>query len=249
MSAAWKWLGAHMPALESMRGINPVGAGTDFPLAWNNTYLSIAPNQICRFEWMCKEVTVVVSGSCTLRILHGGTLSYDDVPVAISFNKAQNRSGSTWDVNEPSDYGPGISSPTAFNIIDSYEVPYHTSWGEDVTIQVLMGYSLGGLMADDASIKPDLLGYSTYYKGQRLTIGVGCTTASPLGGGSLVISTSSDPAIIPVTSPFPVGSANLFHGTTTVYAGDYRSTGDGSVSLSTCEVTRTAEYAAPADIA
>lgn len=140
-------MGSYFPTQENMHDpvANPIGDGTAWPVTWKRVDGTTTADQISQFEWVTKEITFRAKGTITATVRdHTGGGNPDEVH-AIPFDHSilQTKSGTTWDVNEPTgDYVSGGQSWAATD--NTYTISFSTAWGGSEA-SVIYSFNIGDL--------------------------------------------------------------------------------------------------------
>lgn len=134
MSSPWAWFGNEFPSVQGVLDVSLTGDGTDYQILWDMTDGATTDNEICKFEWTTKTITLTISGTVNLPFLvpSTGATEMHSTPfskvLALNVNSPAT---TTWDGNEVpngSDY-PAFSSCSVFSGSNSLLIPVTLSDG------------------------------------------------------------------------------------------------------------------------
>lgn len=251
MSVPWNWLGNYTPGIEAVVDSADIGDNTFYPVTWNNAYLTTGDDQICQFEWTVKEVTATVTGSVTMLVYkEDGRGTHDTITQPFSFTSVVANPGTTWDVNEPSDYlSPGVG--ISFSNGGGQTFPYTFSWGTSADLVISLSGDGGSpavslLYGVSGTLKSDGLGFDHYVKSIGIFVFAVVDFGTGLGGGRAMAGNVQSQIS---AGAVPVGSATFFHGTATIYGEDFFSSPiDGAYTFSAFDLSITDHYTQPPNI-
>lgn len=240
MSSPWRFLGSWFPQCELVTPVTNTGDGTQYPILWSATPGSVSADQICRFQWAAKEVTLFASGTLTVEFTdHTGGGGTDTIVQGFSTSVSQTISGADWSVREPSPDIPFGTDNTTFSNTTTLNFTYSLPWGQTGYLDVDIGFQVG---LSDNLYAIDGTGFSQYTK--QLNIFINAFAAS-------------DPGRIPDTNvqafTYNPGLGTLMPFRPSVFHSDcalYTITpyGTGTISVTTLTLVVSDEFAAPPNI-
>lgn len=230
--ATWKFIGNYIPELESVVLSTDIGDGKIYPILWDRTNGAVTDDQIVRFQWAAKEVTMTVEGTVVLRFTDpSGIDPPSDVSQAFSVTANQVIAGADWSIREPSDFTVGDGTVFFATNVQNYLITL--PWGPgsiDVAIQFRIGMDGPVAVVDGTS-------YATYVK--TILLQVNASGIQPVPGftSAIAVSAFNDGTYTDLGE-----RGDLFHSDCELY---YQVTGTASITFTTFSLTLDDEFPAP----